>query len=91
MLISIAIYASLHILGVDLTRTTPMTANPHQTKIEAIREAGMTYTAIARRAGCDISTLFRIRQGEIPDPKYSVGRAIDQLHSEVCAGTLPAA
>ena len=68
-----------------------MTANPHQTKIEAIREAGMTYTAIARRAGCDISTLFRIRQGEIPDPKYSVGRAIDQLHSEVCAGTLPAA
>lgn len=60
-----------------------MNATDLPAKIEAIRAAGVTYTAIAKRANCDISTLFRIRQGEIPDPKYSVGSAIDAMYIEL--------
>lgn len=58
-----------------------------QEKIEAIHAEGMAYSAIARRAGCDTSTLFRIRQGDIQDPKYSVGTAIDGLYSRVAMPT----
>lgn len=51
-------------------------------KIEAIRAAGPSYVAIAKNAGCDISTLYRIRQGLIADPAYSVGTAIDAMHTK---------
>jgi predicted transcriptional regulator len=62
-----------------------MNANHLQKKIEDIRGAGLTYVAIAKRAGCDISTLFRIRQGAILDPAYSVGSEIDRMHAQVTA------
>ena len=39
-----------------------------------------TYKAIASRAGCDTSTIFRIRNGHIANPSYSVGKAIDEMH-----------
>lgn len=41
-----------------------------------------TYKAIASRAGCDTSTIFRIRNGDIANPSYSVGKAIDEMHLE---------
>lgn len=55
-------------------------------KIEAIRAAGPSYVAIAKSAGCDISTLYRIRQGLISDPAYSVGTAIDAMHAKFTDG-----
>ncbi|MCY1307883.1 hypothetical protein D9M70_578490 [compost metagenome] len=52
-------------------------------KLEALLSAGFTYKAIAERAGCDTSTIFRIRSGAIGNPSYSVGTAIDVMHSEL--------
>lgn len=51
-------------------------------KLDALFAAGMTYKAIAERASCDTSTIFRIRQGRIANPSYSVGSAIDAMHLE---------
>ncbi|WP_280568180.1 helix-turn-helix transcriptional regulator [Chromohalobacter sp. 296-RDG] len=45
----------------------------------------VTYRSVAERAGCDVSTLYRIRSGAIVNPSYTVGRAIDDLHAELCA------
>nr|WP_286948294.1 hypothetical protein [Pseudomonas sp. UBA6718] len=58
-----------------------------QEMIEAIRSEGVAYTAIARGANCDISTLFRIRQGDIQDPKYSVGKAIEGMYQRFAVHT----
>ncbi len=52
-------------------------------KIQALLDAGRTYKAIAEAADCDSSTIFRIRTGAIVNPSYSVGKAIDDLHSQV--------
>lgn len=51
-------------------------------KVEALLAAKMTYKAIAERAGCDTSTIFRIRNGDVVNPSYSVGIAIDALYEE---------
>lgn len=55
----------------------------HQHKVEAIRDSGLAYTQIAERCGVDTSTIFRIRQGSITDPRYSLGMAIDDLYCAV--------
>jgi len=52
-------------------------------KLEAILASGATYKAVAKRASCDTSTIYRIRTGHIVNPSYSVGRAIDEMHSEL--------
>ncbi len=46
-------------------------------KVEALLAAKMTYRAIAERAGCDTSTVFRIKNGAVVNPSYAVGSAID--------------
>lgn len=50
-------------------------------KLEDLLSSGFTYKSIAARAGCDVSTIFRIRTGEIDNPRYSVGTAIDVMHA----------
>ena len=40
---------------------------------------GLPYRVIAESAGCDVSTVYRIRDGLITDPSYSIGKAIDDL------------
>ncbi|WP_062390890.1 helix-turn-helix domain-containing protein [Pseudomonas abietaniphila] len=57
-----------------------MTKVSHQQKVEAIRASGLSYAEIAERCSVDTSTIFRIRQGSIADPRYSVGLAIDDLY-----------
>ncbi|WP_062359816.1 helix-turn-helix domain-containing protein [Vreelandella aquamarina] len=52
-------------------------------KLEALLASGVTYKAIAERAGCDASTIYRIRSGAIANPLYSTGRAIDEMHAEL--------
>ncbi|WP_370601157.1 helix-turn-helix domain-containing protein [Pseudomonas nitroreducens] len=52
-------------------------------KVEALLAAKMTYRAIAERAGCDTSTVFRIKNGAVVNPSYAVGSAIDLMHSEL--------
>lgn len=52
-------------------------------KVEALIQDGMTGSSIAERAGCDSSTISRIRRGQIGNPAYSVGIAIDQMHAEL--------
>ncbi len=52
-------------------------------KVEALLNAKMTYKAIAERAGCDTSTVFRIKNGAVLNPSYAVGTAIDLMHSEL--------
>lgn len=49
-------------------------------KLEAILASGATYKQVAQRAGCDISTIYRIRTGAVTNPSYSVGRAIDEMY-----------
>lgn len=54
-------------------------------KLEAILSSGATYKAVAKRARCDVSTIYRIRTGFIVNPSYSVGRAIDEMHADLKA------
>jgi hypothetical protein len=51
-------------------------------KLNALLSGAMTYKAVAERAKCDTSTIFRIRTGEIANPSYSVGVAIDAMYEE---------
>lgn len=51
-------------------------------KLKTLLAGGMTYKAVAERANCDTSTIFRIRNGDIVNPSYSVGIAIDALYEE---------
>lgn len=51
-------------------------------KLKTLLASGMTYKAIAERANCDTSTIFRIRNGDVVNPSYSVGIAIDALYEE---------
>lgn len=48
-------------------------------KLEAILASGHSQTSVAKEIGCDISTIYRIRIGVIPDPRYSIGQQIDRL------------
>lgn len=52
-------------------------------KLDELLGSGLTYKAIAERAKCDISTIFRIRNGQISNPSYIAGVAIDQMHVEL--------
>lgn len=60
-----------------------MTATDLPKKLDALLHSGMTYKSIAERAKCDASTIFRIRAGQISNPSYIVGTAIDQMHAEI--------
>lgn len=51
-------------------------------KLETLLAGQSTYKAIAERAGCDISTIYRIKTGAIANPSYSVGVAIDAMYAE---------
>ncbi|MCO7556170.1 helix-turn-helix domain-containing protein [Metapseudomonas otitidis] len=53
-------------------------------KLKKLLAGGMTYKAVADRASCDTSTIFRIKNGDIANPSYSVGTAIDALYEEHC-------
>lgn len=60
-----------------------MAATDLPNKLDALLGSGWTYKAIAERAKCDISTIFRIRNGQISNPSYIAGRAIDLMHDEL--------
>lgn len=51
-------------------------------KVDALIMSGMTGKDIARRVQCDSSTISRIRAGQISNPTYSLGIAIDLLYAE---------
>jgi len=51
-------------------------------RIEELLEAGISKKDIAKACGCDESTIYRIREGQISDPRYSVGKAIVDLHKK---------
>ncbi|PVZ19950.1 MULTISPECIES: helix-turn-helix domain-containing protein [unclassified Pseudomonas] len=52
-------------------------------KLDDLLGSGLTYKAVAERAKCDISTIFRIRSGQITNPSYIAGKAIDEMHDEL--------
>lgn len=52
-------------------------------KLNELLANGLTYKMIAEKAGCNTSTIFRIRTGLIADPSYSVGSAIDEMHASL--------
>jgi hypothetical protein len=60
-----------------------MSATDLPNKLDALLGSGWTYKAIAERAKCDISTIFRIRNRQISNPSYIAGTAIDQMHEEL--------
>lgn len=60
-----------------------MAATDLPNKLDALLGSGWTYKVIAERAKCDISTIFRIRNGQISNPSYIAGRAIDLMHDEL--------
>ncbi|MGI4841060.1 MAG: hypothetical protein ACRYF9_26015 [Janthinobacterium lividum] len=63
-----------------------MSATDLPKKLDALLSSGLTYKVIAERAKCDISTIFRIRSGQISNPSYVSGTAIDQMHAEMEKG-----
>jgi hypothetical protein len=65
------------------TKEAAMSATDLPKKLDALLGSGMTYKAIAERAKCDISTIFRIRNGQIINPSYIAGKAIDLMHDEL--------
>lgn len=50
-----------------------------QQKLQALLDGGSSPKDLAEKIGCHISTVYRIRDGFITDPSYSVGQAIDNL------------
>lgn len=66
-----------------------MSATNLPKKLDALLGSGLTYKAIAERANCDISTIFRIRNGQISNPSYIAGTAIDQMHDELSKSSKP--
>lgn len=52
-------------------------------KLDELLANGLTYKVIAKKAGCNTSTIFRIRTGCIADPSYSVGSAIDEMYADL--------
>lgn len=64
-----------------------MTEPTLKDRIEDIYNDGMSYKDIAKACGCDESTIYRIKEGQIKDPRYSVGKAIVDLHRKVTAST----
>lgn len=50
--------------------------------VKALRAEGVTSSAIAQRVGCDASTIYRIREGLIADPKHSIASAIQSIYTE---------
>lgn len=67
-----------------------MSATDLPKKLDVLLGSGWTYKAIAERAKCDISTIFRIRSGQISNPSYIAGRAIDLMHEELTKPAKPA-
>lgn len=63
-----------------------MSATDLPKKLDALLGSGWTYKVIAERAKCDISTIFRIRNGQISNPSYISGTAIDHMHAEMEKG-----
>lgn len=62
-----------------------MTEPTLKDRIEDIYNSGMSYKDIAKACGCDESTIYRIKEGQIKDPRHSVGKAIEALHKKVTA------
>ena len=60
-----------------------MTAKSLPAKLTELLASGMTYKVIASRANCADSTIFRIKNGDIDNPSYSVGAAIDAMHASL--------
>lgn len=60
-----------------------MAANSLPAKLTELLASGMTYKVIAGRAKCAGSTIFRIKNGDIDNPSYSVGSAIDFMHASL--------
>lgn len=60
-----------------------MSATDLPKKLDVLLSSGLTYKAIAERAKCDVSTIFRIRNGQIINPSYVAGTAIDQMYEEL--------
>lgn len=56
-----------------------MTNQTIQQKLQALLDGGSSPKDLAEKIGCHISTVYRIRDGFITDPSYSVGQAIDKL------------
>lgn len=56
------------------------------TKITAdLAARGVTQKTIADRCKCGQSTVSEISRGEIKNPAYSIGKALIDLHAEICA------
>ena len=50
-------------------------------KVLDLLGSGMTYKGLATKASCDPSTIYRLKIGDIEEPRYSVGKVIDELHA----------
>lgn len=60
-----------------------MTQKTIQQKLQELLDGGASPKSLADKIGCHISTVYRIRDGFITDPSYSVGQAIDNLLAEI--------
>lgn len=53
-----------------------------------LKSRGWTQVQIAARVGVSQSTISELSRGEVKDPSYGLGRALEDLHA---SGELPAA
>lgn len=48
-------------------------------KIKKLGELGIKCRDIAESAGCAVSSIYRVRDGLIANPSYTIGKTIDRL------------
>lgn len=57
-----------------------------QNDTKELLDSGMTEKELATEAGCDTSTINRIKRGETVNPRLEVAFAIQRLHEAQCSG-----
>jgi predicted transcriptional regulator len=53
-----------------------------QKVIKQLIKAGFTEKELADKAGCAQPTIHRIKKGEIKNPGFSIGSALQSVHAE---------
>ena len=52
--------------------------------VESLVKAGLSQKEIGIRANCSQNTIWMLLHGKTNEPAYSTGKALLELHNEVC-------
>lgn len=65
-----------------MRKDPPDPAEQFQSMLEALRNDGMSYGDIARETGLSRATAWRLSVGEVKEPSYRTGAAVEKLYRE---------